>query len=117
MNALGETVRRLRIHRSLFDEAAKGDLEMLCRAAETVVQLEIPASSVDVVAPEQACDPAPGPHAFRSARRQRQPRCGLSVLLDLLLDAGLGLLLGRRLVGWLLLGLLRGLLLPPLTLG
>src|SRR4029079_11061775 len=99
---------------------------MLGRAAETVVEVEIAPGGIDIVAPQQARDPAPGPHALRRPGGERQPRGGFPILLDLLLDPFLCLLLGRLLVFRLLFALClvrrllrplrRWLLLGPLTL-
>ena len=116
MNPRSKPVRSLWIDRSLTNDAAKGQFQMLGRAAETIVEVEIAPGGIDVVAPQEARDPAPGPHALRRPGGERQPRGCFPILLDLLLDPFFCLLLGRLLVFGLLfaLCLVRRLLLPPL---
>ena len=46
------------------NDAAKHELQMLGRATEAVVEIDVAARGVDVVAPQQAGDPAAGPDAF-----------------------------------------------------
>lgn len=94
---------------------------MLGRATEAVVQVDVAAGGIDVVAPEQALDAPPGPYALRCAGLATELLRRLFIFVDrLLLSLLLGLgLLGRLLiVGPLLaLRLLGRLLLSALLLG
>ncbi len=81
---------------------------MLGGAAEAIVEIEIATRGVDIVPPQERRNPAPGPHAFGRPSRERQPRGGLLILLDLFNSASLRLLLNRRLVLLLSLGLVWG---------
>ena len=75
---------------------------MLRRAAEAVVEVDVAARGVHVVAPQQARDAPPGPHAFGRAGGARELRFGLLVFGDRL---GRFLLLGLGLIGGLLVAL------------
>src|SRR5512143_653847 len=102
MYARGETIGSLRVDRSLLDDATECRLEMLRRAAEAVVEIDVAARGFHVVAPQQAHDAPARPHAFGRARGDRELRFGLLVFGDRL---GRFLLLGLGLVGGLLVAL------------
>src|SRR5512147_3105365 len=86
---------------------------MLRRAAETVVKIDVAARGIHVVAPEEARDAPPGPHAFRRAGGACELGLGFLIFSD-----GLGrfLLLGLGLTGGLLVAGLLGRLLIALRL-
>ena len=69
---LFEDFRRFRIDAvSLPNHAAERRLDMAARAAEAVVEIEMPERRIEVVAPEQVDDAAAEPDAFRIAGRAR----------------------------------------------
>src|SRR6185369_17088745 len=100
VDARRELVRRLWIDRALLDDAAKRELQMLGRATEAVVQVDVAAGGIDVVAPEQALDARPGPYALRCAGRASELLRRLLIFGPLLALR----LLGRLLLSALLLG-------------
>ena len=70
---------------SLADQAAKGGLNMGAGAAETVVEVEVAKSRIQVVAPKEANHPAAKPDTFRIAGRAGQNTGGLRYFVDLFL--------------------------------
>ena len=54
---------------SVLDEAAETRLDVGARAAETVVEIKVAESGIEVVAPQQADHPPAKPNAFRIAGR------------------------------------------------
>ena len=106
MDARCETVGCLRVDRSLLNDAAEHELQMLGRAVEPVIEVDVAARGVDIVAPKQAGDSSSGPNAFRRAGRPRQLCCRLSIFLHGLLGRFLRGLLGGLLIAVLLLWLL-----------
>ncbi len=96
MDAAVKGVGRLRIDiAAVQNEAAEGRLDVAARAAETVVEIEVAESRVEVVAPQQADDAPAEPDALGIARRSAQNAQRLGVLVDFLRFLG-GLLTGRR---------------------
>ena len=72
MDASVEGVGRFRIDVPLTYDAAKGRLDMACRASEPVVQIEMPESGIEIVAPKQADHAPPQPEALRISRGAAQ---------------------------------------------
>src|SRR5216684_1311538 len=64
MDAAVERVGRLRIDRPLPDQATEGHLDVPGRAAEAVVEVEMPESGVQIVLPKQTYHPSPQPYAL-----------------------------------------------------
>ena len=86
---------------SLADQAAKGSLNMGAGAAETVVEIEVAESRIQVVAPKEANHAAAEPDAFGIAGRAGQNTGGLGDFVDLFLGF-FGSVSGRFLrFGWL----------------
>jgi len=86
---------------SLADQAAKGGLNMGAGAAETVVEIEVAESRIEVVAPKEADHAAAQPDTFRITRRAGQNTGGLGYFVDLFLGL-FGGVSGRFLrLGWL----------------
>jgi hypothetical protein len=75
----------LRINVSLPDQAAEGGLDVGTGAAETIVQVEMAKSSVEIIAPKQGYHAAPEPDAFRIAGWAGQKPRRLSDFVDLFL--------------------------------
>ena len=93
-----EPVRGLWIDWSLFNHAAKHQLQMLGRAIEAIVEVDVAARGVDVVAPQQTGDAPSGPNAFGRAGRARQLLRRLFIFADGLVGGLLLGLLGRLLI-------------------
>jgi len=70
---------------SLADQAAKGSLNMGAGAAETVVEIEVAESRIQVVAPKEANHPAAKPDTFRITGWAGQNTGGLCYFVDLFL--------------------------------
>jgi hypothetical protein len=85
-------VSRLWIDRPEPHQAAESRLDMAARAAEPVVEIEMPKSSVEVVARHQDHHPAAKPDAFRVAGRTVDSLRGLDefVSLALVVLGGIG---------------------------
>src|SRR6478609_11954271 len=85
---------------SLAHQAAKGGLNMGAGAAETVVEIEVAESRVQVVAPKEANHPAAKPDTFRITGWAGQNTGGLCYFVDLFLGL-FGGVSGRFLrLGW-----------------
>ena len=69
-----ERLGRLGVDVALADHAAERDLDVLARAAEPVIEIEVAERGVEVVAPHQADRPLAEPDAFGDARRGRSWR-------------------------------------------
>ena len=76
------------------NQTSESRLDMAARTAEPVVQVQVAECGVEVIAPQQAHDPAAKPDALRIAGRSIQDPLGFRVLIDLL-----GIL-GRIRAGW-----------------
>ena len=86
---------------SLADQATKGSLNMGAGAAETVVEIEVAESRIQVVAPKEANHAPAKPDTFGIAGRAGQNTGGLGYFVDLLLGL-FGSVSGRFLrLGWL----------------
>ena len=64
MNPAGQAFRVFGIRRALQQEAAEGGLDMIGRAAEPVIKLQMTEGCIEVVAPEQADHQPASPDAF-----------------------------------------------------
>jgi hypothetical protein len=86
------------------NQAAEAGLDVACRAAESIVKIEVPEGSFDIISPEQAHNSTTEPNAFGIAGRAGDHTLGFGVLVELV-----QLVLGGRsgLVGRLPIGSLR----------
>jgi hypothetical protein len=66
------------------DQTAERRLDMSAGAAKTVVEVEMPKGGIEVVAPEQADNPAAQPNAFGIAGRSIENALGLGEFVDFL---------------------------------
>lgn len=103
MHPRREAVGCLGIDRSLLHDTAERDLQMLLRATEAVIETDIAVGRIDIVSPQQARDPPPGPHTFRGAGAAWKLGVGFLIFGNrprfgaFLLGLGLGLIGGLRL--------------------
>ena len=101
MDPAGKAFLLLRVDVSLPDDAAERGLNMGAGAAETVVEIEVAESRIEVVAPKEADHAAAQPDTFRITRRAGQNTGGLGYFVDLFLGL-FGGVSGRFLrLGWL----------------
>jgi hypothetical protein len=85
MDAVGQTLRHLRIDVAVPHETAERHLDMPARAAETIIQIEMAKGCIEIITPEQADNAAAEPDAFRLPRPALDQALGLSELIDLAL--------------------------------
>jgi hypothetical protein len=78
-----QTFRRLRVDVSLTYDTAKGRLDMPARAAEPIVEIEMPESGVKVVAPQKVHHTAAQPDALRIGGWSAESSGGFGEILDL----------------------------------
>ena len=75
VNTGAQTFGCLRVDIALPHDAAERRLNMTARTAETIVEIEVPESSVEIVPPEQIDHAAAEPYAFRiGCRALENPR-------------------------------------------
>jgi hypothetical protein len=82
MDPNAQAFRCLWIDGSLSHDAPERGLNVLPRAPEPVVEIEVPECRVEVVPPQQADHPAAQPDAFRIARRAADLGRGLREFID-----------------------------------
>ncbi|WP_210207668.1 hypothetical protein [Rhodoplanes elegans] len=87
----------LRVDVALSHDAPERRLNVTARAAETIVEFEVPERGVEVVAPQQADHPLAEPDAFGGGGRTLQGAAGLDGLVRPRLAFGASRI-GRRLL-------------------
>src|SRR5262245_57489574 len=96
MHTAGELLGGLRIDLAVLEHAAEGRLEVVSRAAEPVVEVDMAEGGIEVVAPKQAHHAPAEPDTFTVGRRSSQQLRGLGKFVDFFLSilavAGLRLL-------------------------
>lgn len=100
MDPVVETFRGLGIDVALPNYATESRLDVVCRAAEPVIKVEVAEGGVEIIPPQQTDDPPAKPDAFRIPGRSRQDPRRFGDLVGLFLPflsgiGRVGLLLGR----------------------
>ena len=66
---------------ALADDTPEADLNVLARAAETIVEIKMPEGGIEIVTPHQANRTLAEPNAFRTRSRSDQETIGFSRLI------------------------------------
>src|SRR3984893_3342930 len=84
VDAGAQAFRRLGVDVSLPHDTPEGCLDVSCRAAESIVEIEMAECRVEIVAPEQVDHPSAEPDAFGISCGTGKHTRGFGELVDLL---------------------------------